>query len=319
MGGGKTEVVTQKQAEGTSTQSGQSGGTSSTSYPPWYNSALQGLFKAGKNAYKNIQDIGPYQGQFIADVDPRQREAVGLREDLARDLIGRNAGQDMLDYGGAVARGDYLHAESNPYLQSYIDATNRPIADYGERALEDASSAAVEQGAFGGSREAVLASRIAGETQENIADATSRITLPAYLAEREFMSNAPTYLDEATRYAQLPDQILYDVGASERGFEQTDLAEQQLQFEELINYETRGLNAYAMPFGAGGMIPSTTTSNAWNALTGGYTEQVAGAAPSRVSRGISGAMSGASIGAQTGSPYGALAGAIIGGALSQAG
>jgi len=71
-----------------------------------------------------------------------------MQMEQSRMMPGIRGGFDTLS---DTAQGEFLHAEDNPYLQSHIEAAQRPVQQqYEENIRPQLSSQAIQQGAFGG-------------------------------------------------------------------------------------------------------------------------------------------------------------------------
>lgn len=139
-----------------------------------------------------------------------------------RDLFRENAGRGVRDTRRTIA-GDYLDPANNPTLNAYIDAANRPIIEqFNEQIIPGIGSAAVQGGAYGGSRQAILEGLASEGLAESMTDTANRIYNQEYGRERGFQREASNLQDEYNRNAALLfDEFLRQNYMTERGRQDT--------------------------------------------------------------------------------------------------
>ena len=126
---------------------------SKTTIPPefmrFFNDPEKGLAPRAEAASLAAPNT-PYAGPFNAAVNPLEREALDLTAGVGRSSLpwltqGSQIGSDL---ALSTLRGDFLHPNSNPYLQGTIDAAIRPMTQqYKESILPAIESRAFLEGA----------------------------------------------------------------------------------------------------------------------------------------------------------------------------
>jgi hypothetical protein len=133
----------------------------------------------------------PYTGQRVAEFNPMQQQAFqGIQNLGVSPLIGAGAGMTgVAGIGGLGAQGQYtqqatspgaMQAYMSPYMQNVVDwQKSQAIQDYG-RQLPGMQAAATRQGAFGGSRQAIVESEAQRNLQNQLAGIQATGTQSAF-------------------------------------------------------------------------------------------------------------------------------------------
>ena len=144
------------------------------------------------------------------------------------------AGSDILGMGVSAAMPDSTQAFMNPFVQNVIDQNLADIQRQGDIARQQIGSRAVQQGAFGGSRQAVAEQ----ELQRNLADTFARqsagLRAQAFESAQDRAQKASELftkagiatagLGEAQQAANLRDiQLLSGLGGQEQTQQQAEL------------------------------------------------------------------------------------------------
>ena len=144
------------------------------------------------------------------------------------------AGSDILGMGVSAAMPDSTQAFMNPFIQNVIDQNLADIQRQGDIARQQIGSSAVQQGAFGGSRQAVAEQ----ELQRNLADTFARqsagLRAQAFESAQDRAQKASELftkagiatagLGEAQQAANLRDiQLLSGLGGQEQTQQQAEL------------------------------------------------------------------------------------------------
>ena len=144
------------------------------------------------------------------------------------------AGSDILGMGVSAAMPDSTQAFMNPFIQNVIDQNLADIQRQGDIARQQIGSSAVQQGAFGGSRQAVAEQ----ELQRNLADTFARqsagLRAQAFESAQDRAQKASELftkagiatagLGEAAQAANLRDvQLLSGLGGQEQQQQQAEL------------------------------------------------------------------------------------------------
>lgn len=260
-----------------------------------------------KEAYSQAQTAAgrtstdPYGGNFVNPANATQRSAV----DMARTAAGGlSTGDGVARVANEALSGAML--SGNPHLQGAIDATIRPTVERArDQLLPALSSAAQEQGAFGGSRHALAQRWAAQDVDRQVADTAAQMWNQNYQNERAIQTQvAPQMLQVGNALSMAPSQAMLDVGNQQ--YQMDDLARQNemAQFEDSINRHWRAVNPYIAALSGIGMPGGTTVTTGQG---GGVNRNAAIA---------SGAVGGAAAGAPlAGATYGLSIpiGALIGG------
>lgn len=176
---------------------------------PWegVQGSLLDLYRNANQAFAQSQAAG--QGGA-------QRQAIQSQLGAAANAgAGAQATRNLADQ---TLRGDFLMPGSNPALQGAIDAAMTPIIDrYTQQIFPQISSSAIQQGAFGGSRQGVVESLAAQGLGRELANATGQITYGNYARERQNQMLAPSMFQQATGLELLPSQIYQNVASTEQG------------------------------------------------------------------------------------------------------
>ena len=277
-----------------------------TSIPREFRPTYVNLFNRAEQASNRVSS-DPFPGNFIAPRDPLQLEALNSKEDFARSLYspGNYFGQGATQLGNATLRGDFLSPESNPYLQSTINAATRPLLEnFTEQVLPGLKASAFTGGADTGTRQLFTQNMFADDLSRRIGDISSNIAYENYGRERALQQNAPLLLEQGLRLGQAPFELLSRVGDTRRGFAQEDVDENVRQFEE----------ANTAPFRP--LLPLASIIQGSN--VGSSSKQTQEASSGGPAGGIVGALGGATIAQQLGAGvlgtgFAAIAGGAAGG------
>lgn len=286
--------------------SGGGGGNTSTTVQkadPWAGAQpyLKDVYARAQRAANNTSTT-PYSGNFTT-------QANGIQGSVVGDLLGLSQsagmnGTNMNDLANKTINGDFL---TGAPLQASLEANMRPIAERARDIMLPAvSSQAQSQGAYGGSRHALMQRYAFGDTERAIADATAKTLGENYGRERQYQTfGAPGLLQAGVQQLMMPTQLKGQAGDLQYSIDNL-LTQNNLQkFEDSINAPWRAVNPYAAVLGGVGMPGGSSTSES-TAPSG-----------SRAAGMATGAMGGATMGlmATGGNPIGAIIGALLGGGL----
>ena len=273
------------------------GGTSvvKTELPDEYKPFYKELFEEG-SAAKDKVSTEAFSGQRIADYNQNLRSAQGGYASLGQQFAG--VGNNLLQMGQDTLQGKYLNAESNPYLQSHIQAALQPLQQqFLEQTLPSMGSAAQRAGAFGGARQGIvegIAHKNLLQTGQNI---SQQMAGQNYAMERQNQMNAGGLLTQGTQLNMLSPAMFQTAGGMQQQQQQNVLNANMQHFAEQQQAPFAGLNQYANLISGLNPGSTSTTTNAGQSTAGGA---------------LTGALGGAAMGAQFGG-WGAIPGAIIGG------
>lgn len=137
-----------------------------------------------------------------------------MQMEQSRMMPGIRGGFDTLS---DTAQGEFLHAEDNPYLQSHIEAAQRPVQQqYEENIRPQLSSQAIQQGAFGGAREGLTQAQAGRDHQQQLGDISTQMSAQNYQQERSNQLSAaqslPQMAQQTQQIQQAPAQMNLQMG-----------------------------------------------------------------------------------------------------------
>lgn len=270
---------------------------------------LTDLFSQAQTQYQNASATGPYMGPQFARPTPASLAGQQFQLGAADAFAGSGAAGDLINLGQKTIQGDFLHPESNPYIGSYIDAALRPVKEeFYENTLPQLSSAAISQGAYGGSRDGVLNGIAAGKFTDTLADTTSNILYNNYLQERQNQMAGGDLLTQGMGLQLLPGQIYQDIGQQQQQVDQQLIDEARYLTTAPTDYNSQLLSQYASLLQPGLGFGQSSSSGG----SGG------GIIPGAVGGGLTGGLAGYGLAGATGiaglAPW-VGGGALIGGLL----
>ncbi len=192
---------------------------------------------------EQIVRLAPFQEQYLADLfasakaltgDGTQmpfsaQQLAGLSEGqqkaIASALGGVGAFQPFLDQGSAAVAQGIMGAQGatydptsyqqfmDPFTEDVIKRTQQDIADKGAQQQLQAQARATGQGAFGGSRQAVLQGQIAADTMDQQARTGAQLRSQGF---QQAQAAAQQAAQQQLRQAQLAGQL----GVSQAGLGQ---------------------------------------------------------------------------------------------------
>mgnify|MGYP003139590642 FL=1 len=192
---------------------------------------------------EQIVRLAPFQEQYLADLfasakaltgDGTQmpfsaQQLAGLSEGqqkaIASALGGVGAFQPFLDQGSAAVSQGIMGAKGasydptsyqqfmDPFTEDVIARTQQDIADKGAQQQLQAQASAAGQGAFGGSRQAVLQGQIAADTMDQQARTGAQLRSQGF---QQAQAAAQQAAQQQLRQAQLAGQL----GVSQAGLGQ---------------------------------------------------------------------------------------------------
>lgn len=285
--------------------SGSSGGTTVQKTEPWDAAKpyYKDLYQTASDAYKAINKEG-YTGQLVADQSADTISAQNTMRDLIPAL--QTTGTNAMTLANNTMSGNYLNAESNPYLQSAVAAATRDYTkEFQNEIVPAINSSAIAQGAYGGARQGIALGNAADDATQNLSDTIAKMYYQNYATERGYQNTAPTMASTAESLASAPATAYGQVGSSINTYEQSllDAALAQYNANQLAPYT--GLAEYASILNGGGFntsygqINSNSNKSAANWLSGA----------------LGGGSLGFAVGGPIGAGVGAAGGALMGGLL----
>lgn len=236
--------------------------------------------------------IAPFNETQIAG----QQQVLGAVP-TQQDIVSGAAGANKL-----LTSGDLLYAESNPYLQSTIEAATRPtIEALTEKMLPSIRSGATGAGQFGGSRQAIAEANALRDSERTVGDIASKLAFQGYGQGLDALVKGVGLAPQTAGAQTIPGATTSAVGDVQRAMEQALLGEEQAKYSYeqnlplLVGKELAGVAA-GLP---GGSTTTTASTPQANPLTSS----------------LGGAAAGASLGSALLPGWGTAAGAGIGALL----
>jgi hypothetical protein len=258
-----------------------------------------------KQTAKKIGE-SPYPGAQVVPLSGDQLTGQNLMKSAANTMAGQTLPQ--LQQATQFGLSDVLDVNSNPYLQSTIQASIRPITESFTDAggvMSSIRNNAVANGGQGNStRQGIAEGIAAGRYAQAIGDTASKVATDGYGKGLDTFSKIYGLTPQAMQAQTLPGTIYSGVGQQNQNMAQA-------QENYLADSRNWDLNS--------GWIPLQNWANiVYGAGSSGSTSTTSGGGNS--SGGAAGALGGAMAGAQLGSMFpgvgtgiGAIGGAILGG------
>lgn len=266
---------------------GGGGSTKSTSvtqnYSPAEAARRTQVMDEAKRIYEATQgSTAQYPGS--APIAPAQ-ETLSAENYLRALVPGQIQNVASLNNAVNFGLGDVLDVNSNPYMQSAIQAGIRPITqsylDPGG-VMGQIRQGAVEAEGVGGSRQGIGEGVAAGRYAQAVGDTAAKMANEQYGMGLDTFEKTMMFAPSAMQAGTLPAQTLANVGASVEGRAADQAAyDEQMKLWQM-NAPWMPLNNYAnIVYGGGGAGGTTTTSGGGQTtgqkLVGGLAGGAAGA------------------------------------------
>lgn len=227
--------------------------TTTTELPAWAQPYAQQLLNRGANL--SNQNMPVYTGQRTADLNGMQTQGMQMVADRAKNGSAVvNAGQQNLT---DTLNGAYLNS-GNPYLSKAIDAASQDVTRNYLGAVNNNDAMMARSGAFGGSAWQQAQQGAQHELANSLGTLSTNMHMQDYGQERQNQIGAQ---QTALAYGQLPYQDaaqLMGAGATQFGYDQQKLTDQQNLFNEQANAPYKSLDVLANTIrgavGGGGTI-----------------------------------------------------------------
>lgn len=303
---------------------------------------LQDIAQKAQDAYGQVPQ-GGFTGDLVAGVDPRQQEALSMQESIARGLgsYGGDTNAIAQQQLNRVLSGDILAPANERFTpQSALnagvyDAALDPIKrSLTEDIIPGIQSQAINQGAYGGTRQDVVQNQAlrtydetAQRTLTNLAAADfartedqrlqDLLSIRQYAPELEKINQAaaltvPELQNQALQQSLMGSSLLGEVGQAERLFSQDQLDNLYQQYVLATQTPFAGLDQYA------GIIAGTPQGSV-STLSGGGTQSQSNPLMGAISGGLGGVSLGSALGLAPLGPAGialGLGGLLLGGLFS---
>src|SRR3990172_7024556 len=78
---------------------------------------------------EQLKQAGAFTGPYVAPIDPRQTQALGGLETLARDRMSNNPGTQVKNMALGYLDPKYLNVGSDPAFMSALQAMSNPVEE----------------------------------------------------------------------------------------------------------------------------------------------------------------------------------------------
>lgn len=323
---------------------GGGGGNTTTvtkaEFAPEQRPHINTIFDEAQRGFEEVRNVQRPGGRLTASVNPTQQQAVSsaksvadnvgglgdLTEIAAQGFINQAIGKEL----GTLTSSNFDLSGGEEQLQSAINASLNPLQErLTEQILPQITSATIDLGAYGGSKADELTSQAVQDFLREGANISATLgyedllnrrnigfedyalnkTLAPQIAQTELAlaAGGSSLLDKSVEQDLLQSNLYQQIGNTEAGFEQQDIQEQQLQYEQALQDPFRGLGQYSA-FIQGFNPTGSTVSNLGGRSGGGFGGAAAGA--------LGGALAGAKLGTVVpgiGNVVGAIGGGLLGG------
>ncbi|MGI0013254.1 MAG: hypothetical protein ACREBU_07415 [Nitrososphaera sp.] len=247
------------------------------------------------------------------DVIPLTAEEQAVRQAAARAAGGPM--QALAGQGAQAAQfglsGDVLRPESNPYLRAMGRQMIDPMIAATMESARGLQSQAIAQGAYGGSREALMGAGAISGLQRNIGNALANLYGGAYGQGLGFMGQSMGMMPQIQQAQLAGPQALAGLAAQSRAIQEEQLGAQRARFQEQQEYPYQLLARYISAL-SGNPAAGFGTQMGTQIAQGGRGSPLTSALGSAAGGGMmGGALAGAQAGGMSG-PWGAGLGALAG-------
>ena len=242
--------------------------TTTTELPEWARPYSQNLLERGSAL--SAQPMPVYGGQRTAGLNEMQTGGMQMIQDRAKNGSAVvNAGQgNVMD----TLSGKYL-SEGNPYLSGAIDRASQDVTRNYTGAVNNTDANFARSGAFGGSAWQQAQEGAQRQLATGLGDVATQMRYQDYGNERQNQMNAQQM---ALQYGQQPymdAQQLSQAGATQYGYDQQLLSDQQDVFNETEQGKYKQLDVLANTIrgavGGGGQVTSTAPgASPWGQAAG---------------------------------------------------
>ena len=233
------------------------GSESSTSIPDELKPYYTTLYTEGIKALRNVP-ANAYEGDRTAGYNKNLRRAESGFTNLGGQT--RGIGNSTINLANQTIAGDFLHPNSNPYLNGQIQAAIDPVADrFEQHTLPMMQSAAVASGAQGGPRSDIFNAVNARQSQEAQYNLSKSMIGENYARERQYQTQAPGMLAQGVGLNALSPGFFQQAGQMQQQQQQNEINAKMALHKDRIQAPFQGLNQYASLIS--GINPGSTTTN----------------------------------------------------------
>jgi|SRR5215471_2039921 len=203
--------------------------TQTTKSEPWAAAKpyILDLYKKAQGAF-DATNKQVYGGDLWAGPTDLQKSA---NTELANNQFGVGAG-GLRQLAGDTVSGKYLDPNTNPYLKAAADEAAGAVSrNYTRSILPALGSAAIQSGAYGGSRQGVQEGLAAGEYAREANTAANNMYYQNYAAERDRQMQGGTLYNQANALEAAGIQGRTAAGAQEQAWNQAQNMEDYQRYQ----------------------------------------------------------------------------------------
>jgi hypothetical protein len=227
--------------------------TTTTELPQWAQPYAQQLLSRGANL--SSQPMPVYTGPRTADMNGMQTQGMSMVAQRAQNgsqVV--NAGQQNLS---DTLNGSYL-SSGNPYLSGAIDRASQDMTRNYQGAVNNNDATFARAGAFGGSAWQQAQQGAQHELARGLGDISTQMHMQDYGQERQNQIGAQQTALQYGAQPYMDAQQLMGAGATQFGYDQQKVTDQQNLFNEQAQAPYKSLDVLANTIrgavGGGGTI-----------------------------------------------------------------
>ncbi|CAB4167262.1 hypothetical protein UFOVP1292_3 [uncultured Caudovirales phage] len=240
------------------------------------------------NKQRTEEGYQPYQGAQIADFQPEQTQAqTGIAGLVGSGQPYFDKAEALTQQAGQAPTAEAMQSYMSPYMQNVVDIQKREALRQGDVAAQAQAAGAVNVGAYGGSRDAI----VQAEQQRNLAtqlgDIQAKGSAAAYAdAQQQYAAQQKNALAAGQQYGQLATAVpgqamkefgaLESVGAAKQQQEQQALNLAKQQFIQEQTFPEANLQQYSSIIRGYNLPPNTYQTAQTTTPAPSYMQQIAG-------------------------------------------
>ena len=212
---------------------------------------------------EQLKQAGAFTGPYVAPIDPRQTQALGGLETLARDRMTNNPGTQVKNMALGYLDPNYLKLDTDPTFMAALSAMSNPVNEARADELNRARAVAAGSGAEMAGRGFLQEDSINTNVNRVLSDMTAKATMEE-MARRQGIQTqiAPEVLAGAMGLEETPTRLLGEVGGTQRELiQETEIDPARMAFDEQLAAILRPSVPYQNLFGATGVPQKAPSSS----------------------------------------------------------
>lgn len=256
--------------QGTAPPTGTSTTASVNQLPPWYEDYQRNLLAAGISA--GNEDFQLYPNQRIADLTPKQREAITGGQNYSQDLAPLSQlAAEATTRGAAPFDPNQLKTFMNPYSEQVADIIGRRGEErYLDKFIDPVMDTFTSAGQFGSSRNMDFSRKAMEDASREITDAQTQALSTGYgqglQGYEQFQNLAQQGGKSAADMSRGALDVLSAVGGQEQGQNQKSLDQLYKDFLEQRDYPWTQIDRLKA-LGSGISVPNASSVSSTTAPT----------------------------------------------------